>query len=342
MKAFNYFKFLKFSIVVLGSLTIASYVRSQETEGKVVVEILPHSDAIVSIPFLRTAVVESSVVSIEEDMLTLAEGVLEDRAFNQSSGISRFGLFVESGEFQGRHFDIVSNDSSGIVLANFGDVDLLAGDLVSVRPYWTLGSAFFEGGGMLPTDEIGRRSIELILIESGAGAGLSAKRVYYYYNGGWRKLGRCPKFKYDSVVLETGSAFVLRNNNPISELAEFSGEEAEFPLAEELFVSIDSPIDNFTNSSRGVDVPLASLGLDENIFRETLDPEFPLDLVLVYDNEIAGKNKRPSSSYYYFNDGWRKIGEDVSVNFGTDLIRSGSGFAVRKATGESGYLLWSR
>jgi uncharacterized protein (TIGR02597 family) len=59
------------------------------------------------------------------------------------------------------------------------------------------------------------------------------------------------------------------------------------------------------------------------------------DLLLLFDNSVAGFNKPPRASYYYYmgppgSSGWKLVGDGL-VDHGNDVIPGGSAILIRKS-----------
>jgi uncharacterized protein (TIGR02597 family) len=95
--------------------------------------------------------------------------------------------------------------------------------------------------------------------------------------------------------------------------------------------------DNFVSMTRPVDVALNDTGLiTSGAFQSSASIASITDKLLVYDNTAVGINKAPISTYYYSNGAWRKFGDSVTNDHGSDVIPAGSGFVIRKAAVSGG------
>ncbi|MBC2605980.1 TIGR02597 family protein [Pelagicoccus albus] len=298
------------------------------TIGAVSIEVPSQSDVMVALPFKREKAAGGTVSSVSGSVATLSSSSLTAGEFDAPSSGATHYLYVEDGTLKGHRLNIVSNTASSVTVDE-SDISDLNGASVTIREHWTLGTLFPEGVGYNEEDEPGLREIEVVLPElASLGGGLAANRIFYFYNAAWREVGTPLAEAVDSVVIEPGVAFVVRNNS-YSDLDYFFFGEVEYgPIAIPL-VSSSDVVDNFVAMERPLGMAISDLQLESLLGTD--------DRLLVYpmsSSGLLGLDKEPSV-YLYADSKWQLEGGDGS-DVGSTIIGAGQGIAVRKAAGADG------
>lgn len=305
--------------------------------GIIPLNIPASSDVYFSFPMRQVAEYRGVVTSIAggANVVVSFDGApFSANAFAKGSTWATSYLLAESGPAQGRHFNIDANDVSSVTLSGSDVAGLTAGDTVAIHPHWTLDSAFPNGVADVEDSEAGNRTLEVIVLRnptSASGVGMEAANIFYYHDSAWRWVESGLAAVAGGFVLAPGDVFVIRNNGSAALTAYFTGEVTEAPIAIPVTSKDAINYDNFVTISRPIPVVLNELGLhNSGVFAATLDSNNPTDLLMVYSLTDSGKNKTPTASYFYFNNGWRKVGASSATDFGTDAIEAGMGIAIRK------------
>jgi uncharacterized protein (TIGR02597 family) len=285
---------------------------------------------LLSFPFKRSASFRGKVVSVAGSEITVKADSLAGEDFSTSA----YYIFVEEvvaevSVMEGRRIDVVSNTVSTIDLGGADLTGLAVEDVISVREHWTLDEAFPQGFGSVVETDPGLRQIELIVPDvASVGGGLAVNRLFYFYAGQWKELGKPLGDDAGSTVLFPGEPIVVRNNHLIDGVKSyFFGEVIDAPIAISIVSDqsvVAADVDNFVSLER----PLA-LHLDELLgIADVLESG---DALLVYPLD-GGKNPSPVA-YEYESSQWQIV--DTSVNIGSHddhIIQPEQGIAIRRAS----------
>lgn len=155
----------------------------------------------------------------------------------------------------------------------------------------------------------------------------------FFYNGAWRQIGRPVTENHNDDLLVPNSCFVIRNPASVA-------SATTLPLTGNLqtgiqLVPLTAQSDSWqglVSVSRPTDVKLNDLGLiASGAFVPSASASQLKDQLLVFDNTQTGLNKSASAAYFQYNGAWRKVGQPVTSDFGSDVIPSGSGVLIRKS-----------
>lgn len=263
-------------------------------------------------------------------------------------GGTHYVKFTSGGD-NGKFFAIASNDATTITLDLNGDtLTASSGDTFSVTKFWTLAELFVPaqsttnptttGNAIVASTSSlasGRRTEVLLPNTTGTGVNLASTDIYYIFNGAWRKAGQPATTSFDATQLWPDNYFIIRHPVAVTSNTTYTAtgevETGNFSVALTTRNSVRQ--DNFIGIPRPIDVSLDGLSLGNTSAFLTSTSSLASgrrDELLIFDNALAARNKAPSSIYYYFNGAWRKAGQPATTNFGTDLIKAGSGILIRK------------
>ena len=251
---------------------------------------------------------------------------------------------------EGSYYTVTSNGTNTLTVALNGDslaavASAVGNTTVTLIPYWTLGTAFPASDAGVsyaasPNPNPRNRATQILLPDLvSSGVDLVPSTGYYNYDGKWRLAGGDPAASYDDTIFLPTTFFLLRNTSTATKFTP-AGSVYMNRLSNPLYTQASSgQQDNAVALPRPADVTLNDLGLiSSGAFQVTLNPapRSRLDALITYDNTLPGVDKTPSASYYYYNNGWRKAGEDPNTDFGTIPISYGSGFLIRKVSTTNG------
>jgi len=331
---------------------------------------LANSDTIVGIPFRkegsRSTLTTGDPIAVTEEP-DLREIPLQSLTLEAGSLVQHY-LKFDGGTRDGRWYDITANTASSVTIDLNGDnlTGVVTGDRVVITEYWTLDTLFppaqattawtedpQNAGVFIPNGHAivastspfpsGRRTEMLFPNYQESGINLAAAGTYYIYNGGWRKQGEPVSADFGSSFLVPDYYIVLRHPSGISHETIFraNGEVTMGNHSIPLSTRIDGKQDNLIGLTRAVNITLNELSLGgTQAFLSSTTP-FPAgrrDELLVFNNEVADRNKAASATYYYYNGAWRMQGQPISTDFGGDEIKAAFGFIIRKyqdANGET-------
>jgi uncharacterized protein (TIGR02597 family) len=344
---------LLLATVALGSLAVGQIATAQTTVatdpvGFTTIPCLANSDTFVSVPFTRPPEYVGAIQSISGDTITVSGSPWTANQFVYAAGTQPKTYFVLIGSHsgsnpkEGNQYTVTSNGTNTLVIDREGE-DLStveAGTQILVVPYATLTSVFPASDAnvsFVPSSSSLSRQTQIIIPNyAGSGINLSAAATYYYLNNAWRKVGRPATENYNDDPFVNSGYFIVRNASTGTQLTHVGSvlmKKSTIPLV----TRTSGAQDNFVSVIRPVDVKLNDLGLiTSNAFMASPSALSRTDQLIVFDNSQTGINKSASATYYYLNNAWRKVGQSSSTDFGNDVIRTGSGFIIRKAATANG------
>jgi uncharacterized protein (TIGR02597 family) len=189
------------------------------------------SDSFVSIPLVQQSSLISHVLAITPNSVTLSAFGIADGAFAPNAAAVYYLQFV-SGKLAGLCYEIVGNSGDILTVATLGD-DLTnhplgsvtlgdSGDLVRIRPFWTVGAVFGTDPTQIQLGAISgfNGSIysggDALLLPDNTSIGspkLPALSVSYVTGAGWRG-SSAPTVDASQVELWPGVPFTIRRQAP--------------------------------------------------------------------------------------------------------------------------------
>jgi uncharacterized protein (TIGR02597 family) len=265
---------------------------------------------------------------------------------NQFASGTYYYVRMLSGALAGHYFSIVANgafdltvDNAGL---NLGTINNL--DAMEIVPYWTLGTLYpaSQAGVAFTTTTVPVLTKTQLLFFDATATGINrpASATYYFYNGAWRKVGQSSSTSFNNTIIYPDAYFLQRNSTSSTALV-YMGRVQPSALGTVL-VAATSQNDNFVALSYPIDVTLNQTGIAPSSFTTTTVPVLTKDQLLWFDPAGTGINRPASATYYYYNGAWRKVGASSSVDFGSTVLKAGSGFIIRKtANGTSASWVFS-
>lgn len=325
----------------LRSLEIATTIRASDLAGFHRFTFKGSSDTLFSLPFTRPPAALGKVASVSGSTVQVSGSLpwtANSWVYAPGTQTNTYYLYFRSGSHHGEYYTITGNGSDTLTV----DVDggslsgVAAGDLVSVIPYWTLGTVFPAGKGVHASATSGTRLTEVYFPKlNGVGVNGGVSSIYYFRDGSWRRVGEGLVVKNDDVILPD-MFVIVRNNVGTSTEVVTHGSVLGGDLS--LVVKRNSGMlqDNILALPRPVSVSLNDSGLvASGAFRESLTAGTRTDELYVYDNSTPMINRSPSAIYYYRNGGWRKVGAGNADVGAETVFTPGSGFIIRSASGLS-------
>ena len=241
---------------------------------------------------------------------------------------------------EGCYYTVTANGSNTLTVNLNGDSlgAVAAGTSVTLIPYWTLGLAFPSGNAgtsfIASTGTTPRTRQTQVLFPdlTDTGINLAPTSAYYYYNGAWRLASSDGTVSYNDVVLPPSTYFIVRNVATGTTFTPAGGvymDRITLPLD-----TSSSGQDNAVAVARPIAVAFNDLGLITSgafVASTGTTNRTRGDTLLVYDNTQPGINKAPTTSYYYYNSGWRLVSSDGTTDYGATTNPYGVGFTIRKA-----------
>lgn len=297
-----------------------------------------NSDSYISTPFARNPAATALVQSVSGSVVTVkgvspwAAGQFVDSG---APGDNACYLFVVSGTAAGSSFPITANTANTLTVDLDGEaLSVAANDRLAVIPFWTLGSLFPGGLGVHVSPSGAELRTEIILPDLNA-ATLSggSPRIFYCLTGNWVEEGQPPVPK-NNVPLLPDAFFIIRHNIPAATEFVANGAVVTARLRSPLGVNPASKRDNFLGLQRPVPFTLAASGLvSSGAFAASPTIGNRTDELYVYDNTLVKQNKSASAIYFYWNNGWRKVGGGTALFDNATIFTPGTGFVIRKNAG---------
>jgi uncharacterized protein (TIGR02597 family) len=295
-----------------------------------------NSDNFVTLPFFRPAAAYGKVAGIDINTLTVTgRAPWQAGEFVYAPGIQSNTYFalLTSGQRQGRYFTILANSDYTLTVDVSDDTltGVSVGDSIAVVPYWTLNTLFPGGGGLhASSNPLVRKSEILFFNVDGIGINRSASRTFYYYGDSWKEFGQGLVNKNDEVFLPD-VYFIVRHNTSTATSFTISGQVLKSSWTMPVTVNPLARQDNFIALPRPIMTSLNDTGLiDSGAFRSSSSPLSRADELLVFDNNVIGKNRSASATYYHYNGAWRKFGAGLTDIGNQPVLGPGVAAIIRK------------
>jgi uncharacterized protein (TIGR02597 family) len=319
---------------------LAAACGTSDLAGVIPFSLLGNSDSFVSIPFARASAATGFISAIASNVVTIVPddgSVWSSNQFVYAGGTqtNNYYLRLSSGTGEGKIFPITANDATSVTL-NLGS-DTLSGvtvnDSIVIEPYWTLGSVFPAGRGVNISPAVGNRNTEVLIPDlTSVGINLSSAKIYFFHAGIWKQLGQ-GSADHGNDVLQPNTYFVVRHNVATNTTLITSGSVIQSKLIARLATSPLTKQDNYVGLMRAGPASLVASGLfTSGAFVASPLPGSRTDELLVFDNSVAQKNKSSSAVYYYWNNGWRRVGSGSTDVGNLPVLTPGSAVIIRKAT----------
>jgi uncharacterized protein (TIGR02597 family) len=332
------------------SVSLATAAVTSEPVGISSINLPAVTDTSVAVPFVRPAVFSGQVASIVGNTITVvgAPGWTPGN-FIYSSGAqpNTYYVLIGSGALEGRSFTITGNGAGTLTVNPSGGTlaGLAAGDALRVVPYWTLGTLFpatATGTSFTATSDPSSLQTTLgIFSPLAAGINGAPAATYFFYSGAWRQTGQSLSVSLNDQIVLPGSPIRIRNaaNSGVFDAA---GAVVMHKLASPIVTSATVQQDNPIALTRPVPVTLDGSGLIANgAFLASPNALTRADLLMVTDNTTTGINKAPAVYYLYYNSGWRKLGQPLSQDFGSDVVfDSSKSVTLRTAVSDGATRYW--
>ena len=289
----------------------------------------------------REPVWEASLVAVEGTVIFPdALPTAELDALAPSEGGAYYVRF-RTGALIGRAYRIT--ESGADFLALEGAVEelevLVAGDLLEILPYWTLGTLYpLEAAGVafIPSVSSLVRQTEVLFYDpAGVGINRAPVATYYFFNGAWRKVGAAVSQSFSGTPISPDAYLVQRNKAAATTLT-YCGLVSTGPRVIPLSGSLSARQDHHLTVPHPVPVTLRESGLFESgAFQPSASSLVRGDELLLFDPAQTGVNQAPVTTYYHLNGGWRRLGAPLTSDFSDSVeLLPGGGFILRKASGQ--------
>jgi len=313
------------------------------------VSLLTNSDTFVSVPFTQVPQYRGLVAAVAGSLISVSNspGWAANQWATPSSlnGYYPYYVVLATGAKAGALYTVTNSSAStlDVALAPEDLSGVAAGDQLRIIAYWTLGTVFPAGRGVVATvDPLLRQTQVMFPAIGGSGINLAPAAVYYFYNNGWRQVGMPVGNGYDDVEVLPEQYVIVRQSNGADTTTYAAPGQVVFSNERlPLYASAGgSQQDNYLAVYRPKQQSLNESGLS-NAVAVTVSQLNRKDEVLTFDNTVAAINKSASGIYYYYNGGWRKVGMPVSQDAGaSNVFLTGTGVVVRRATNAVAVGVW--
>lgn len=317
------------------------------------------SDNILAVPLVRRSVLLVRVAAVGQNTLTLALDGVANGAYAPGSGGSFYAQFV-SGALSGLCYKIVSN-AGGVFTFETGGDDLRnhalgviatgdAGDLVRVRPDWTVADVFGSDEDTLCIDAVADLTAEpylvsdaILLPDNGiAGTAKKPVTICFVSGTGWRAPGN-PSADLAALPLPPGVPFVVRRQRDDSVEMVLVGYVSQEPFQmrlpelasgedRDLAIALAHPVDR-----KLTDSGLFSSAASSAAINASPDALNVRDVLLEFDPERSGFSLPPARRFDVIGSGWRESESAADDH----VLRSGAGFLLR-LRGERPVRYWAQ
>ena len=320
---------------------------------------LTNSDTIVGVPFrmqgsMRDLVAGSpAAVPGEPDLMEIPL-----QALNLSpDSLDTHYLMFDGGTRDGRWYDITANTATSVTIdLNGDDLDGVGnGNPVIITEYWTLDTLFPpdqattswtadpESGEMIQnghaivassnTSLRTRRTQVYISDSVSDGINFSAVETFYITNGQWYDARNNQPLDLDFVLMPD-QYFTISHPATVSAPTVYrsAGEVASSDFTIPLRAITTGAQDNYVAIPRPIDLRLDQLNLYESgafVASSSTSLRNRKDELLVFDNEVALRNRSASAIFYHNGVTWLNA---ANHNVASDyVIPAAAGFVIRKA-----------
>lgn len=294
------------------------------------------TDTPISPAFARDTIWRSTVSSVAGSVITVS-GTPNWTAGALAPGADTYYVRLTSGALKGHFLTITGNATGSVTVDNAGLnlASLAAGDTLEIAPYWTLGTLYPAGEAgtkfIASSSPLARQTEIWLYDASSTGINRTPAAAYFFYNGSWRKVGASISSSFDNTLIYPDSYFIQRNKAAATTFIQ-TGRVLPSFVSTILEGVASKQNDNYIGVSYPVDMTLARSGLATSGFTASNSPLNIADRLMLFDPAGTGYNRTPSAIYYYYNNGWRKVGASVSTDYSSSVtIPAGFGFIIRKA-----------
>lgn len=335
-------KLIALSALTFASTLFAADVAYSPPVGGFTTTAAANTDTLVSPTLAREAAWRGTVASGSGTSITISSAAWTAGQF--APGADTYYIRMLSGGLAGQYFVITGNTTTGLTVhdAGLNLSNIASGDSAEIVPFWTLGTLYpasQAGTAFIASANAIARQTELLFFDAGSsGINRSANSIYFFLNGGWRKVGQPVATSFNHVIIYPDSYFIQRNKAAATSLV-YVGRVQPGAIGTVVEASSNQN-DNFVAISFPVDIPLSQTGLIAAGFVPSANAINRADQILVFSTSQTGINRSATGIYYYLNNGWRKVGQPVATDFGGDVLKAGTGFIIRKSANSSS-LVWS-
>lgn len=308
------------------------------------------SDTWASVPLVKRSVLMGRVLAAGPTTLSVTiGGPLTEGAFAPTSGTGSYHVQFVSGSLEGLSFKVLNNTADGLFTLATGGENLTShalgaiatgesGDIVRIRPFWTLADVFgaeagalsidatadFSGSSYVAADAVFLADQETLRVDA------LGREYAFVTNSGWRQRGET-EIDAAGAELPPGSAFVVRRQrSAAAEMVLVGYVPTERFVLRLPALASDEVQDLAVALAQPTDRTLVNSGLFSNTppfgALETSPDVLNLrDALLVFDSGRRGFALPPAQRLHVTDSGWFE--SDAAADGA--LVRAGAGYVLR-------------
>jgi uncharacterized protein (TIGR02597 family) len=332
-------------ILAAGLSANAQTTATTDPVGFVSYTVNANSDQKLGVPMQQASVFQGTATTVSGTSVT-ASGI------NTLSGANF--LVVTSGTANGKWEQIASSGAGSVTLS--ASISGFAnGDSFAIKPFWTLG-ALFPNGGAVPAspDVFDPRALVLLNNPSATGVNIPAASFYLYHSGsvdypaGWYDANDPDAGLQNNVVISPEVSLSIRNSTSSPVSVSFVGSVPTGKFALDIVRSESGNQDNLVYNKFPADTTLGNSDLaSSGAVDSSADVFDPGDLVLFYGLNNSGANPAASAFYLYhagsvdYAAGWYNANDPDSGLQNSVVIPAGSPLVIRKKQGIASTVSWN-
>jgi uncharacterized protein (TIGR02597 family) len=351
---------LAFTITIGLITTVASYqaVRADvftDPVGFVQQAANGSADTLTVVPFTQIDQYRGVVGSVSGSQITDAGTpgwTAGQWAYNPPANHNTYYVIFTTGANAGAYYTITNNGtgSLSVELAPTTLASVSPGDNYRIYPYWTLGTVWPNGQGVVPTTSIALKKTEVLFPAIGSsGVNLSPAFTYFFLQTAtvtnWAVVGGGTSNVNDQIILPDQYVIVRQPSGGATTTNINLGAVPEYPIQVPLYTQASGSQDNFIGLYRPAAQNLAQSGLSNSFVLSTVALHRD-ELLVIPSGQV--QNPSPSQTYFFVNptspsdSGWRLVGGG-SADVGTsNVFAIGTGVIIRKvATNVVNTVLWN-
>jgi uncharacterized protein (TIGR02597 family) len=322
--------------------SFAQEVAATPAAGYFTLEARGGRDTPLSLPLAKRSAYLGRVSAVTASTLRLTQANWAIDTFAPSSAGAYYAHFV-TGNLAGLYCKIVTNTADTLEL-DMGSASLLshslgavqtgaAGDVVRIRPAWTVAEVFGASDAELRLTSVSSAESKIylegdaVLLPDNLGLGTEKpplQRLAYVANTGWRPLGE-PTIDAAAITLAPAVPFIVRRQAEASATLTVVG----YTLTEPIAVKTPALPANQTNDTLVAlayphNYPLSDSTLN-GVTAAAVDYDHAEDFLLVLDRARAGFSLPPAARFFRNAEGWLQ-GETAANDY---ALLAGYGYVIR-------------
>ncbi len=263
-------------------------------------------------------------------------------------------VVVTSGTANGK-WEQIASSTSGSVTLSASISGFANGDSFEIKPFWTLGTLFPNGGAVPASPDVfDAKAVVLLNNPSATGVNIPPASFYLYHGGsvdypaGWYDANDPDAGLQNNLTLSPEVSLGVRNSTGSPVSISFVGSVPTNKFALDIVRSAFSNQDNLVYNKFPADVTLGDSDLAlSGAVSPSADVFDPGDLVLFYALNNSGANPAPSAFYFYHTGsddyvaGWYDANDPDTGLKNSVLIPAGAPIVIRKKQGPASTVSWN-